>query len=300
METGKPFSIEQLSSVSNTALVTLWARALEARSERPILVDPTAIALTAQLRPHLAALATPFYRQLVTDKLPKQLAILMALRAQYFDDRARDFLLRFPRAVVVNLGAGLDTRFERLDASTSGIHGSVNVPIRVIDVDLPPMIALKRQLFASHPRHELLAASVLDPTWMDALDRYDDCRFIFLAEGLLMYFSPDEVKQLVTALADRFPGSELVAEVFHSFWLRPPWDKLVAGKLQRQLHFDRSAAFQFGLDAPDAMTKWHPNLRFLSEWSYFDAHERKLGAMRWLRHIPLLRLTQYVVRYQFG
>jgi methyltransferase (TIGR00027 family) len=296
METESHLAIEQLSALSNTALLTLWARALDAASHDPILDDPAAVQLVERLRPHLASLPTPFYRQLVTDHLPQLLITNLTLRAQYFDQMARKFLLRFPRAVIVNLGAGLDTRFERLDATGERIVDSV----RVIDIDLPPVIALKEQLLTPHPRRQLLAASVLDHRWMESLDRYDGRRFLFLAEGLLMYLPTAEVRRLVLALANRFPGSELIADLFHGRWLRPPWRGWVTRKMQRQLHFDRDAAFDFGLDSPDAMTQWSSNIRFLSVWSTLDAHERKLGWLRWLRHIPLLRLAQYVVHYQLG
>lgn len=294
METGSGLQIKQLSAVSNTALLTLWARALEARSNDPVLVDPQAIALTEVLRPYLATMATPFHQQLAADKLPKLLVLTAALRALHFDQMARNFLLRFPRGIVVNLGSGLDTRFERLNADPA------NSKARVIDIDLPPMIALKRELLAPHPRHELLAASVLDHDWMNALDRYDDRRYIFLAEGLLMYFPPAEVKRLVITLATRFPGSELVADLFNGRWLRPPWRSWVTRKMQRQLHFDREASFEFGLDSPNEMATWHPRIHFLDEWSLLNAHERKLGPLRWLRHIPLARLAQYIVHYQLG
>jgi O-methyltransferase involved in polyketide biosynthesis len=60
-----------------------------------------------------------------------------------------------------------------------------------------------------------------------------------------MYLPPEEVKRLVIALADRFPGSELVAEVFNSLWIRPPWRGFVLRKLRRQLKFDRNVAFHF-------------------------------------------------------
>ena len=188
----------------------------------------------------------------------------------------------------------LRTEIERLNADPA------NSKARVIDIDLPPMIALKRELLAPHPRHELLAASVLDHDWMNALDRYDDRRYIFLAEGLLMYFPPAEVKRLVITLATRFPGSELVADLFNGRWLRPPWRSWVTRKMQRQLHFDREASFEFGLDSPNEMATWHPRIHFLDEWSLLDAHERKLGPLRWLRHIPLARLAQYIVHYQLG
>jgi methyltransferase (TIGR00027 family) len=287
---------KNLAAVSNTALLTLWARAIEARSADPILSDPTAIALTQELRPQLAAIASPFYQQLLADQVPSLLTLLMALRARFFDQKAINFLSRFPNSIIVNLGAGLDTRFERLTGDTTPVDGTP----RVIDIDLPAMIALKRELLASHPRHEFVAVSVLDHSWMDALDRYDGRRFIFLAEGLLMYLPPAEVKRLVVALANRFPGSEFVADVFNALWLRPPWREWVNYKMQRQFHFEEGATFQFGLDSPNEMEQWHPLIHFQEAWSFFDADERKLGLMRWARHIPLLRLVQYIVRYHLG
>jgi methyltransferase (TIGR00027 family) len=294
------FTVDQLSAVSNTALLTVWARALEARSRDPILPDPAAVALCEKLRPHLASLATPFHQQLVTDQVPAMLGMLMAVRGHYIDGVARNFLTRFPRSIVVNLGAGLDTRFARLEAAgePSGKAGLSSV--RVIDVDLPEMIALREQLLEPHPRHEHIAASVLDFAWMDTLDRFDNHRFIFIAEGLLMYLAPDEVKSLLIALAHRFPGSELVADVFSAVWLRPPWRKWTMRKAQRQLHFSRDAAFHFGLDSPDEMETWDAHIHFLSAWSLFDSDERKLGWLRWLRHIRPIRMFQYVVHYRLG
>jgi methyltransferase (TIGR00027 family) len=290
MEAGNEFASEQLSAVSNTALLTLWARAIEARTANPILADPAAVALTEQLRPILAAVATPFYRQLLAEKLPPLLVLFLALRTQYFDQTARNFRLRFSRGMIVNLGAGFDTRFERLDDGQ----------LRIIDLDLPPVIALKRTLIAEHPRHELLASSVVGLEWMDALDRYDDRRFLFLAEGLLMYLAPDEVKRLMVALAERFPGSELVADVFHGMWLRPPLRSWTVYKLQRQLHFERASMFQFGLDSPQEPTAWHPRIGFLDAYSFLNAPERRLGILRWLRHIPFFRQIHYSVRYRLG
>jgi methyltransferase (TIGR00027 family) len=282
--------IDQLSAVSNTALLTLWARAIEAQSADPALVDPTAITFTEQLLPYLKTEADPFYQQLAGNKIPRLLVLVLALRAAYFDQMARNFRQRFPRGIIVNLGAGLDTRFERLDDGK----------VRVIDLDLPPVISLKRQLSSPHPRHELMAASVLDFRWMDALDRYADPRFLFIAEGLLMYFPEHEVKHLVVTLANRFPGSEFAADVFHARWLRPPWREWVTYKLQRQLKFGPEATFRFGLDSPKGMEKWHPHIHFLGEWSFLDAPERKLGILRWFRHLRLLRHIQYMVHYQLG
>jgi hypothetical protein len=70
--------------------------------------------------------------------------------------------------------------------------------------------------------------------------------------------------------------------------------------MQRQLHLESGATFQFGLDSPREMEKWHPTIRFQEAWSFFDGDDRKLGLLRWARYIPLLRLVQYIVRYHLS
>lgn len=287
--------VRDLSDVSATALLTLFARARASRGPSAILHDPAAQQLAAALTPHLDR-ANPLHRRLLDDKLPPLVVTILGLRARRYDDYAQDFLHRHPQGVIVNLGCGLDTRFERLDADMADSGGSP----RVVELDLPPMIALKQGLIEPHARHPLLAASVLDFAWMDELDRYDDRRFLFLAEGLLMYFTPEEAKALVLALLARFAGSELVAEVFHERWLRPPWDVWVAGKMERQLNVGRSARFKFGVRDGRDLEAWHPDLRFLDDWSFLDEQIPQLGFYRLLGRVDWIRRIQWNLHYQLG
>jgi O-methyltransferase involved in polyketide biosynthesis len=53
-----------------------------------------------------------------------------------FDRRTQAFLARVPAAVVVHIGCGLDTRFERVD----------NGQVEWYGLDLPEVIELRRQL----------------------------------------------------------------------------------------------------------------------------------------------------------
>jgi O-methyltransferase involved in polyketide biosynthesis len=207
-----------------------------------------------------------------------------------------DFLHRYPQGVIVNLGCGLDTRFARLDAAAAHTGSGP----RVVEVDLPPMIALKRTLAEPHPRHHLIAASVLDSHWMDEVDRYNDRRFLFLAEGLFMYFAPEEVKALVLALTTRYPGSELVCEVFHRFWTRPPLDAWVTGKLLRQLAMGPDVRFRFGISHSRELESWHPDLHYLGDWSFLDETDARLGLYRLFARVDWVRRIQWNVHYRFG
>ncbi len=281
---------QQISSISATAFITLFARAAESRSESPILADPLAVDLTARLRPLLARSDRKLCRQLAAGEMRPLLATTMALRARRYDAYAREFTQRYPDGVIVNLGCGLDTRFHRIDDG----H------IILYDLDLPEMIELKRTMLSEGPRCHFIACSVLDFQWMQVLRELGPRPFLFLAEGLFMYLPPEEVKRLILALRQNFPGSELVCEVVNNLWQREPWKSWADAKLQRQMNFDADATFQSGVDSSRTFEEWDPGICFLDEWSYFDEDNAELGLLRWLRYVPLFRKTQWTLHYRLG
>jgi len=277
-----------LSDVSATMLLTLYARALETLSPDPILVDEKAVALRERLNPLLDPAADELSRKLAQGDLPPALLQTMSLRARHFDRQAEAFLGRRPDGAIVNLGCGLDTRFDRIDDGR----------LQFYDLDLPDVIALKRQLVAETDRYQFIASSVLDFAWMDRLAGQRP--YLFLAEGLFMYLPLADVRALVLALQARFPGSELLCEVFNANWLQGWRQRVVQNKLQNSMAMGAGAMFQSGLRASDEMEQWGEGLQFLDDWTYFDENEPKLGPIRLLRHWEALRKSQWVVHYRLN
>ena len=287
----QPLPID-FSALSATALVTLFCRAQDTTSANPIVHDPTAVALVQRIRPLLAGRDDGIGRMLAGDNLPSQLVTFMALRAAYFDSCTVNFLQRAPRGLVVNLGCGLDTRFQRLDDGR----------IHLVDLDLPPVIAFKRNLLEESARYRFVPSSVLDLGWQEQLkrDRHaaPDGPVLFLAEGLLMYLPADAVRRLVLSLQANFPGCELVAEVFNRAWLQGWRGRLMRRRLQDRLGFGQEATFQSGLGHNREMEEWGPGIHFLGDWSTFDSDHPKMKSMAWLRRFSTIRNLQYAVRYQ--
>ena len=86
------------------------------------------------------------------------------------------------------------------------------------DLDLPDVIELRQQFIGNEgERYHLLGYSVLDRTWLDAVSAYGKRPFLFLAEGVSMYFKEEQVKSLVLMLRDHFPGAEFVFDAFSPF-----------------------------------------------------------------------------------
>jgi O-methyltransferase involved in polyketide biosynthesis len=121
-----------------------------------------------------------------------------SVRTAMIDDWVRDFLQRHPRGTVVELGAGLNSRFERLD----------NGAAHWFDVDLPDTMALRRRFFTDTERRTTLAASVLDPSWISAV-RASPGPWFFAAEGVFIYFEQQAVKAALAQIAANFPGAAI-------------------------------------------------------------------------------------------
>jgi O-methyltransferase involved in polyketide biosynthesis len=115
-----------------------------------------------------------------------------------------------------------------------------------------------------------------------------------------MYLPLDDVKALVLALQDRFPGCELVCEVFNDSWLHGWRGRTTRRKLQNNMSMGSGAMFQSGLHDSDTMEQWHSGIQFLDDWSFVDADEPKLGVLRLMRHWQMFRKLQWVVHYRLN
>lgn len=64
-----------------------------------------------------------------------------------------------------------------------------------------------------------MAISLLETAWMDALlIQYPNHPFFFFIEGVLVYFSEQQVKQLFLELVKRFKGAQICFDAY-SGWL---------------------------------------------------------------------------------
>ncbi len=197
-------NIQDLSGVPETLLLTVYVRATESQRPDALLKDEKAVALVNQWEQDFAWRI----RQVRMDEDDK---VTIVLRSREFDCHARDFLAAHPDAVVVHLGCGFDSRFERVD----------NGQVEWYDLDVPEVIDLRRKLVDDEgPRHHFLACSAFDYTWLNAVEIYHQRPFLFLAEGVLMYFEEAQVRSLILTLHEHFPGAELVFDAFSPYLVR--------------------------------------------------------------------------------
>ena len=184
-------SPDTVSALSETMLITLWAKAVETKRSDALLYDAEAVRMIKQIDYDFSIFAGAKMSQ------PGCCG-----RAALIDNEVRHFLSAYSDAVVVQLGAGLDARFERLGKPAVTAW---------YDLDLPEVIELRRTLLPENG-NTYLGTSMFDEEWMTRVAAHGKPVLLVL-EGVLMYFGLAEVKAFFAQLRQRLPGAVIVFDI---------------------------------------------------------------------------------------
>ena len=264
--------LQSLEGVSETLLMTLYVRARESQRPDAMIRDDQAVTMVDQITCDFSRL-----------RMQRHDEIAVIMRMRKFDNHVCDYLTRNPDAVVVHIGCGLDTRFERVD----------NGRVEWFDLDMPDVMKLRQKLIREeNKRYHVLITSVFDEGWLEEVSRYKPRPFMFLAEGVFPYFEEAQVKSLFLKLRDHFPGSELACDAHTPFVIWADNLQLAFAGVKARLHW----RLKRGKD----VESWDDGICLLDEWNYFEDDEPRLKAFRWVRLIPPLAKSSGIFHYRLG
>jgi O-methyltransferase involved in polyketide biosynthesis len=239
----------ELSPVEQTAFLTEYARALDSRWPTPILRDALADEVVAKIDYDFAGLG-----------VQTSVVCQSALRAKMLDDRVRDFIGRHPDAVIVDLGAGLDSGFYRIGPPPS---------VQWYSVDLPGITALRDDVLPANPNSHSVPVSLAEKRWPDAIPA--DRPTMLIADGLFAFLPESVIVGIFTRITEHFGTGELA---FNDYG-RIGWFSKLAIKVAPQKMF-KDVGSQWGFagfkDAHHPET-WNPRLRLIEEASLARAPE---------------------------
>ncbi len=169
-------------------------------------------------------------------------------RTIMYRDQLRKLIRKYPDAVCVNLGCGFDDKFLQVDNGT----------IRWFDVDLPDQIQVRRKVYEDRERCVMLDGDALDGSWTKNMPESDI--YLIVMEGVLEYFSKEQVKTCLNMLCDSFPHGYLLAELHSPFTEK------------NSRHHDAvkhtNASFGWGTKSGKEYLELEPRMRLISETSY--------------------------------
>ncbi len=244
-----------LGEVQETLLVPLYARAHDAASRRPILDDRRA-------RELVETIDYDFGRFRGSSLFGS------VLRTAVFDGWVRRFLDEHPGGTVVEIGTGLNTRFDRVD----------NGRVRWFDLDLPDVIELRRRYFTDTARRTMLAGSVLDTDWFDTVNAGPGPH-LFVAEAVFAYFTETQVHCVITNLAEPFPGSLIAFDTYGAKNI---------DNLHRKAFKAVNARMQWACDDPRRLADWGLHLVDSHTWANPQPEATKTWPLHYRYGIPLL------------
>lgn len=237
-----------LSQEKETLLIPLYSKARDHGRTPSLLGDWKAAEIVAQLDYDFARL-----------RVPEKTHTLMCIRARMLDSRVRS-LIAGGGGLVVHLGCGLDSRYERL--------GRPQIPW--LDVDYPEVIELRRNFFREDSCYRMVGGSVLEKGWLDEVPPGRSA--VVVAEGLLMYLTQEQIRALLLRLRERLGNYTMLFDAYSTLTAR------TAGRWHPSLR-GTGASIRWGIDDPRDLERWFPRLQ-VTEEAFFTSAEALQGLSR--------------------
>ncbi len=228
-----------LSGVPETMLQTIYARARESHG-RGAIRDQKAEEIIGNLD----------YDFSLAEKDAAMHSGVIA-RTIVLDRLTESWLALHKDAVVINIACGLDTRCYRM---TGFCHW--------YNLDLPETMALRKKLLPESGTISQIAMSAMDD-WGDAVAEQNTPALIII-EGLTMYLSEADVRQIFAVISRRFENAAVFVEIMNP---------MVAHRVREKSIEGSRAKFTWGVKNGPALAALLPDFCFVEEHSLTEDME---------------------------
>ncbi len=116
------------------------------------------------------------------------------------DSIIRKYILQFPNCTVINIGCRLENTFSRMD----------NGRIQWYNIDSHNMMSVRRSIYGEASREKTIGRTIMNLTWLDEITCDRSKGVLIICKELFPYMRQHQVRKLLEALLDKFPGAELV------------------------------------------------------------------------------------------
>ena len=265
----------ELGNVQKTLLLPLVGRAIETQKEKPLLIDRNAVEIVEKIDYDLSK---------ITQNISEISQLGWIIRSLLIDNKIKNYINEHPEAIIVNIGCGLDTTFERID----------NGKIVWYDLDLPDVIKLRSQFIQESERRKFIARSFLDYEWLQQIQQCENV--LFIIAGVLYYFEEDQIKEIFSKIADNFPDSEMVFDA-----TSPIGVKMANKMVIKNSGMDKKSYLKWGIKSAKKLESFDKRIKVLDEVVFFKKMkkgikvETKIGAF-----LSDVFRMQYIIHLKFS
>jgi O-methyltransferase involved in polyketide biosynthesis len=257
--------------IPSELLQPLWLRSRESLADDGLIYDPIAAAACSQCH-------------LVPDCLAGNVSerqLLHATLTLQCDKQVLKFLRRHPNGFIINVGAGLDTRFYRLD----------NGRCRWFELDTDENLLWRERLFHRSDRYTMQRGSVTDLSWLASLPTQKNTPVLLLCDQALLKCESQELATFIQRIGCHFSQIEACLVLAGD-----RCDSALAKKMGAEQY---SHGFK---DPAQQVLNWLPWAELISRYSPLE-HDcpRWRTWQRWIARMPSLkyRVTPVLVHIRF-
>ena len=274
------YKIEK-NTVQETLVIPLYARKVCSELYPNFYQDETAMRLINEID----------YDFSDADKNARSLmqrfgSLEVAVRQNDLAFEVRDYLKSHPNAAVVNLGCGLDCTGRSCD----------NGRCKIYNLDFPNVITVRNELLPAGDWEQNIPCDLNDTAWFSQIDASNGA--VFFASGVFYYFLTEQVKALVQAMADAFPGGVLVFDAANQTAVR-----MIAKTWLKSAKIQDVGAYFAVSDAPREIGAWDSRLQVTSRGymlGYNDLKDPSVsGFFRFLARVGDGVMKMQIVRIKF-
>ncbi|OUM58314.1 hypothetical protein PIROE2DRAFT_64495 [Piromyces sp. E2] len=234
------------NSVERTLSIPLWSRAIAVKKLTKILPDHDAVRILNEMG---------------ETKPPSILynfesgALAGAIRQYNLACEIKDYLKTFPEATIVELGAGLSCLRKQINNDTNAW----------VNIDFPDVIACREKYIQNGKMEKNIASDITCTEWFNEIPFEKNKGIVFIAAGVLHYLTYESVKNLISKMAERFPGG-LFAFDFVS-------EKAVKGVNNQISKTDNETTISFTMEnSEEEIPTFSENISKVIQKSYFEAY----------------------------
>lgn len=221
----------KLNNESKTLFIPLLGKAIMSK-EKLFLNDPKAEEIISKIDYEFSSL-----------KQSKWLSMYMALRAHLIDELCNKYIENHPNATILHLGCGLDSRCLRVNQNFNAWY----------DIDYKNVIEKRKKYFEEDSKHKMIGSSVLDPKWIEQVKNNQN--ILVIAEGLTMYLTEKEIKELITNINKKFKYVHLIFDAYSKKGIK-------ISKIKNPVN-QMNAKVKYGIDKPEDFLKLNKNIEYV-------------------------------------
>ncbi len=269
----------EMSGVPETMIQTLFARAMESEKEKHLIYDKKAMEIVKEMD-----------YDFTKAKEDAMMRNGVVARTIVLDELVQNYVTQHPKALVINIACGLDTRFYRVD----------NGKLRWFNLDLPVTIEVRKRFLEESGRVSMLGYSAMDEAWAEEVhktlseeekaDKKDkengkanekETRpTLVIMEGLTMYLSLEEVRKIFEIIRNHFTDATVLVETMSPFVVKHIKEKSIEAS---------KAKFTWGIKNGRTLAKELPGFEAVKDISLVEGMKKLYPVYGIIGKIPAVR-----------